>query len=100
MIDLAEYAASTSGMLKLAKKLPNKEFIIGTEVGLLYPLSKENPDKKFYHPAPEKMLCKSMKKISLVDVVRALENLEYEVVLEEEIIKKAYNAVKRMLEIV
>ncbi|WP_038055929.1 quinolinate synthase NadA [Thermodesulfobacterium hydrogeniphilum] len=100
VIDLAEYAASTSGMLKLAKKLPNKEFIIGTEVGLLYPLSKENPDKKFYHPAPEKMLCKSMKKISLVDVVRALENLEYEVVLEEEIIKKAYNAVKRMLEIV
>ncbi len=100
VIDLAEYTASTSGMLKLAKKLPNKEFIIGTEIGLLYPLSKENPDKKFYHPAPEKMLCKSMKKISLVDVVKALENLEYEVVLEEEIIKKAYNAVKRMLETV
>jgi len=43
VIDLADYVASTSGMLRLAKELPYKEFIIGTEVGLLYPLSKENP---------------------------------------------------------
>ncbi len=100
VIDLADHTASTSGMLKLAKELPDKEFIIGTEVGLLYPLSKENPEKKFYHPSPEKMLCKSMKKMSLKDVLRALENLEFEVILEDEVIKKAYNAVKRMLETV
>jgi quinolinate synthase len=87
-------------MLRLAKELPHKEFIIGTEVGLLYPLSKENPDKVFYHPAPDKMVCPSMKKIRLEDVLRALEELEFEVVLPEEVRTKAYNAVKRMLEIV
>lgn len=100
VIDLADYVASTSGMLRLAKELPHKEFIIGTEVGLLYPLSKENPEKKFYHPAPEKMLCPSMKKIRLEDVLRALETFEFEVVLPEEVRSKAYQAVKRMLEIV
>uniref|UniRef100_A0A7V4JRB1 Quinolinate synthase n=1 Tax=Thermodesulfobacterium geofontis TaxID=1295609 RepID=A0A7V4JRB1_9BACT len=100
VIDLADYVASTSGMLRLAKELPYKEFIIGTEVGLLYPLSKENPDKKFYHPSPEKMVCPSMKKISLENVFNALENLEFEINLPEEIIKNAYSAVKRMLEIV
>ena len=100
VIDLADYVASTSGMLRLAKELPHKEFIIGTEVGLLYPLSKENPDKVFYHPAPDKMVCPSMKKIRLEDVLRALEELEFEVVLPEEVRTKAYNAVKRMLEIV
>jgi quinolinate synthase len=100
VIDLADYVASTSGMLRLAKELPYKEFIIGTEVGLLYPLSKENPDKKFYHPSPEKMVCPSMKKISLEIVLNALENLEFEINLPEEIIKNAYSAVKRMLEIV
>jgi len=100
VIDLADYVASTSGMLRLAKELPYKEFIIGTEVGLLYPLSKENPDKKFYHPSPEKMVCPSMKKISLEKVFHALENLEFEINLPEEIIKNAYSAVKRMLEIV
>ncbi len=100
VIDLAEHVASTSGMLKLAKSLPDKEFIIGTEIGLLYPLKKENPDKKFYHPAPEKMLCASMKKITLEDLLNALENLEFEIDLSEEVIKKAYSAVKRMLEII
>ncbi len=97
VIDLAEYVASTSGMIKLAKQLPYKEFIIGTEVGLLYPLKKENPDKIFYHPSPEKMVCPSMKKISLEHVFNALENLEFEINLPEETIKKAYNAVKKML---
>ena len=87
-------------MLKLARKLPNKEFIIGTEIGLLYPLSKENPDKKFYHPSPEKMVCSSMKKITLENLFNALENLEFEVTLNEEVIEKAYSAVKKMLEIV
>lgn len=100
VIDLADYVASTSGMLKLAKSLPNKEFIIGTEVGLLYPLKKENPDKKFYHPSPEKMFCSSMKKITLEHLLNALENLEFEVILDEEVIKHAYKAVRKMLEIV
>ena len=99
VIDIAEHVASTSGMLKLAKKLPNKEFIIGTEIGLLYPLKKENPDKYFYHPSPQKMLCHSMKKISLEDLRDALKNLKYEIILPDEIINKAYKAVKRMLEI-
>lgn len=100
VIDLADYVASTSGMLRLAKELPHREFIIGTEVGLLYPLSKENPDKKFYHPAPAKMLCPSMKKTRLEDVVNALENFEFEVHLPEDIRSKAYDAVKKMLEII
>jgi quinolinate synthase len=46
------------------------------------------------------MICPSMKKIRLEDVLRALEELEFEVVLPEEVRTKAYNAVKRMLEIV
>ncbi|PMP64394.1 MAG: quinolinate synthase [Caldimicrobium thiodismutans] len=100
VIDLADYVASTSGMLRLAKELPHEEFIIGTEIGLLYPLSQVAPNKKFYHPAPEKMLCPSMKKIRLEDVLNALERDEFEVIVPEEIRIKAYQAVKRMLEIV
>jgi len=100
VIELAEHVASTSGMLRLAKELPQKEFIIGTEVGLLYPLQKENPEKKFFHPSPEKMLCKSMKKIGLEDILKSLETLEPAVELDEEVRAKAYQAVKRMLETV
>lgn len=100
VIDLADKVASTSGMLKLAKELPNKEFIIGTEVGLLYPLRKENPDKVFYHPDPRKMMCPSMKKITLEALLNALENLEHQVEIPENTRERAFKAVKKMLDIV
>lgn len=100
VIDLADKVASTSGMLRLARELPHREFIIGTEVGLLYPLRKENPEKVFYHPAPEKMLCPSMKKIDLEILLEALENFKHQITLDEGIRQRAFRAVKRMLEIV
>lgn len=46
VIELADHVASTSGMVRFAKSSQAKEFIIGTEIGLLYRLRKENPDKK------------------------------------------------------
>jgi len=98
VIDLADHVASTSGMLKFCRESEHREFIIGTEVGLLYPLRKQNPDKKFY-PASEKMLCEAMKLTTLELVYRALETLEPRVEVPEEIRKRALRAVKRMLEI-
>ncbi len=98
VIDLADHVASTSGMLKFCRESEHKEFIIGTEVGLLYPLRKQNPDKKFY-PASEKMLCEAMKITTLELVHRALETLEPRVEVPEEIRVRALRAVKRMLEI-
>ncbi len=98
VIDLADVVRSTSGMLKFAQESPAREFIVGTEVGLLYPLKKQNPDKEFY-PASEAMLCKAMKLISLEDLYRSLETLEPVVEVPEEIREKAFKAVARMLEI-
>ncbi|WP_022852970.1 quinolinate synthase NadA [Thermodesulfatator atlanticus] len=98
VIDLADAVRSTSGMLRYAKESDAKEFIIGTEVGLLYPLKKQNPDKNFY-PASEKMLCKAMKIISLEDLKKSLETLSPVVKVPEDLRVKAYRAVARMLEI-
>ena len=53
--------ASTSGILRLAREIDKKEFIIGTEEGLGYRLKKENPGKEFYF-AYEHMVCQDMKK--------------------------------------
>ncbi|MDP2846105.1 MAG: quinolinate synthase NadA, partial [Candidatus Methanoperedens sp.] len=47
VIALADQVLSTAGMLKYAKQSNSKEFIIGTELGLLHRLNKENPDKTF-----------------------------------------------------
>ncbi len=62
VLELADKVFSTSGMIRYAGEVKNRDLIVGTEVGLLYPLKKANPDKKFY-PASEQMLCPDMKKI-------------------------------------
>jgi quinolinate synthase len=90
---------STSGMIRNAKESPYKKFIVVTETGILYPLKKANPDKEFI-PADENAICKYMKMITLEKVYESLKNLKYEVILSEEVIKKAYAPIKRMLEIV
>ena len=43
--------SSTSGMLKYAKESSHKNFMIETEEGLIYRLSKENPENDFYSAA-------------------------------------------------
>ena len=97
IVDLAEYAGSTAGIIDYATRSDKKEFIIGTELGVMYELQVKNPDKKFY-PAYEKQLCPNMKKITLETVADALENMKYEVKLTEEVIDKANAPLKRMLE--
>jgi quinolinate synthase len=96
ILDMADVIASTSGMLRHAAQSRDKAFIIGTELGLLYPLRKANPDKRFY-PATERMICRNMKKISPTDVLHCLENMTGEVKVPEEIRLSAYQAVERMI---
>ena len=98
VVQMADEVVSTSGMIRFAKASSAKEFIIGTEMGLLYPLSKQAPDKVFY-PASTEMLCPDMKKISLEDVILCLENMQVEVKVPEEIRKPALKAVERMISI-
>lgn len=93
---MADTVTSTSGMLAFAKSSANKEFIVGTETGLLYPLKKANPGKSFY-PASEQMYCPDMKKITLEHVAESLENLSGEVRVPEKIRVPALSSVKKML---
>lgn len=96
VIALADKVFSTTGMLNYAKKTKSKEIIIGTEIGIIYRLQKENPDKKFY-PVSEKAICENMKKNSLEKVLWSLEEMKYEVKVEEKIRQKAKKAIDRML---
>ena len=72
--------------------------MIVTEKGMLYRLHKENPGKKFYLPS-EHLICANMKLTTLGWVLHALEFMEYEVKVDEEIRKRALGAITRMLEI-
>ena len=92
--DLSDYIGSTSGIINYATECEDKEFIIATEEGVLHQLKKKNPDKKFYFP--EVMVCPNMKKTSLQDVYDALDGKKEEVILDEEIRKKALTSLENL----
>lgn len=99
VIELADHVASTSGMVRFTKASSHREFIIGTETGLLYKLKKENPDKIFY-PLKKTMICPNMKITTLESVLSALKENKYVIKVSEEIRIKAKQAVDRMLTLV
>jgi quinolinate synthase len=96
VLQLADVIASTSGMLSYSRESNQKAFIVGTEVGLIYPLKKYNPDKQFY-PASLAMECKDMKKITLEDIINSLESMTPQVKVPDDIRKPALKAVERMV---
>lgn len=96
--ELADYVGSTSGIIQYATDSEAKEFIIGTEMGVLYELQKRNPDKKFY-AAGNTQICPNMKKITLDNIIEALTKGEPRVELEEEFGRKAHAPLIRMLEL-
>jgi len=98
VLELADSIQSTSGMIKFAGESDHNSFILGTETGLLYPISKAYPDKKFY-PASEKMYCTDMKKISLDNIYNSLINLTGEIIVPENIRKDALSAVQKMIDL-
>lgn len=98
VLEMADHVTSTSGMLRFAKASLEKEFIVGTEIGLLYRLRKENPDKIFY-PLRKDMICPNMKRTTLESVYKALKENTYLIQVPEDIRVQAKKALDRMLEI-
>ncbi len=99
VVSMADTVLSTSKMCKFAKETDAKEFIVGTEVGLIYRLKQDNPLKEFY-PASERAVCPNMKRTTQEKILWALEELKEEVKVPDEIRMRAKKAIDRMLEIV
>jgi len=98
VIELADDVLSTEGMCKYAKKSSASELIVGTEIGILHRLRKENPVKRFY-PASESSVCPTMKIISLEKILWSLQEMKYEVRVPEDIQIRAKRALDGMLKI-
>jgi len=99
VIKLADEVASTGGMIKFAKESKMREFIIGTEEGLIHRLKKENPEKEFFTAGPA-LMCYNMKLTSLEDVYLSLKEERYKIEIEDNVQRKAKKALDQMLKYV
>ena len=92
------YLYSTAGIIRHAKESERRQFIVATELETIHELRKQNPDKEFIPIRPD-TFCDQMKKVTLTDILAALEGEQYEVRVPEEIRRRAIVPIQRMLEI-
>jgi quinolinate synthase len=96
VVAIADHVTSTSGMYEFARKSEARTLIVGTEMGILYRLKLENPDKTFILPS-KSLICPNMKLTTLDDVIDSLSVMKNIVTVEEETRLKAKEALDRML---
>lgn len=96
VVKMADHVTSTSGMYKFARETEAKTIIVGTEMGILYRLRLENPEKEFIMPS-KSLICPNMKLTTLDDVVESLTEMKNIVTVEETTRLKAKEALDRML---
>lgn len=101
---MADVVGSTAVLLKYAKESDAKEFIVVTESGILHQMQKECPDKTFIPAPPEDSSCgckecNFMKLNTLEKVYRCLKDESPEIVVDEELARKALRPIQRMLEL-
>ena len=95
---LADFIGSTSGIIEYATASQALEFIIVTELGVMYELKRRNPGKAFY-PTAAYQICEDMKKVTLDKIISVLEQDREGLQMEADFMDKAHAPLKRMLEL-
>ena len=102
LLDLSDFIGSTSKLLEFISNNKSKTFLVLTEPGIIYQMKKKEPQKNFVE-VPDIDGCKCnecpyMKLNTLEKILDCLKNNHPSIELDPKIIKKAYNPIKRMLE--
>jgi len=98
IVEMADFVGSTKQIIDYAASSSNKVFVIGTEMGVMHKLKKDNPDKVFYLLS-QGLVCPNMKKTSLRSVYESLREMKHIINVNEDIRIKAKRALDKMLEI-
>ncbi|MEN8905935.1 MAG: quinolinate synthase NadA [Clostridiales bacterium] len=101
---VSEFIGSTAALLNFVQKDDGKCYIVATESGILHQMIKKCPDKRFIAAPPKDSTCACndcnfMKLNTLDKIYNALKYEQPELLMEEELRKKAEYSIRRMLEI-
>jgi quinolinate synthase len=103
VLTIADFIASTTGLLQHVAKSPKKTFIVATEMGILHPMRKARPDALLIGAPPDSgcqcATCPYMRLNTMEKLYLCLRDLQPEITVPEEVRRKAKVAVDRMLAI-
>ncbi|MFN8022036.1 MAG: quinolinate synthase NadA [Acidimicrobiales bacterium] len=89
---------STAGMVTAAEQTTASKVLVATETGMLHQLTKANPLVVF-EPINRAAVCKYMKMITPLKLLRSLQTLTDEVTVPADVAEKARRSVERMIAI-
>lgn len=95
LVAMGDFVGSTADIIEFAKSSKGEEFIICTEMGILYKLIEMCPNKRFYSVG-HRQFCPNMKRITIEKVFHTLENMEPTIEISDELRLKAKNSLVRM----
>lgn len=102
VLNLADFIGSTSALLKHVQNVPDKEFIVATEAGIIHQMQKACPGKTFIAAPPNNNCacneCPHMKLNTLEKLYLCMKNRAPEIVMNEDIRIRALKPIQRMLE--
>jgi len=105
MLKAAKFIGSTAGLLNHVKQSEKKKFIVATEVGILFQMMQDNPNKEIIAaPAKEDNTCACsecafMKMNTLKKLYLCLKHELPNIEVDAELSKKAIVPIQRMLEL-
>lgn len=104
IIQVSDFVGSTAALLKYTIQSEKRQFIVATESGVIHEMQKQNPDKEFIPAPPNDSTCACnecsfMRLNTLQKLYNCLKYEEPEIVVDEEIAKKAIRSIQRMLDI-
>lgn len=100
LLKYADFVGSTTGILNYTQESRASKFIVLTELGILYKLKDISPHKEFIMVNNKEgncNICTDMKKNTIESMIAALENLEPQIFLDENLRKKALIPLELML---
>lgn len=104
IVAVADFVGSTAAILEYCGSSAAQEFIVVTESGILSEMRRRYPDKRFIPAPPDDETCgcndcKYMKMVTLEKIAECLEREAPEIVIDEEIRRKAERSILNMISI-
>ena len=102
ILDNSDFIGSTSALLKYVEENNANEFIVVTEPGIITQMVKNSPEKTFIPAPPENSCncneCPYMKLNTMEKLYLCMKDKKPEIVMDEELRKKALKPILKMLE--
>ena len=97
VVEASDFSGSTTAIIGYVREHPSRQYLLLTECSMGDNIAAENPDNEMLRICS--IRCPHMNQITMEETLDSLRLMQYEITIPEDIRVRAYQAVKRMIDI-